>query len=484
MNDKKTGSRLWRYGALACFITLHQSAMAGGIPDAFDDPLLSMPPVIAEGARLPGDHQAIACAPVTDFHGALSLGDAVDFALCRNPQIRAAWATIKLQASAVGQARAAYLPTLSGSMSQLRNRTHYPDFAYSDTSNQGQTAYLSLTWRLFDFGGREANREAANRALISALLSHDAALQKTLAATVAAYFDAQTSQAQLQARREAEQVAMRTLSTTTRREQKGAAAQSDVLQARTALAKAQLLAQRAQGDDEKALALLAYAMNFPVSQLLQLQPMSDMPVPDAQEDLQHWLTEAQAHHPGILAARAQVDVARAKIQSARSEGLPSIDLTSNYYRNGYPNQGLQSTRSNTTTWGLTLTIPFFDGFSRTYKIREAQAQVEQNEAQAADVERQILSDVIKAHADAVSSLANLESSASLLDAAQAALASSEKRYARGVADILELLNQQGALADAQQERIRCLAEWRSSRLRLMANTGVLGSRDMASVWRR
>ena len=35
-----------------------------------------------------------------------------------------------------------------------------------------------------------------------------------------------------------------------------------------------------------------------------------------------------------------------------------------------------------------------------------------------------------------------------------------------------------ALADATQERSRCLYEWRSARLRLMATTGVMGSAAM------
>lgn len=42
------------------------------------------------------------------------------------------------------------------------------------------------------------------------------------------------------------------------------------------------------------------------------------------------------------------------------------------------------------------------------------------------------------------------------------------------ADILELLATQTALAEAQQERIRCVAEYRSARFRLLANSGVLG----------
>lgn len=452
--------------------------MALELPEVFDDPLGAMPSVLSNGPRLPGSSQVIDCSSEPDWSQPLSLLDAIDIALCRNPQIRSAWADIKLQASAVGQARAAYLPTLSGSVSGMTNKTHYPDFSESDTTNRGRTAYLSLTWRLFDFGGRASARESANLSLTAALLSHDYALQKTLAATVNAYFEVQTAQAQLQSRREATQIAMRTLLAAQHREKRGVAAQNDTLQANTALAKAQLTEQRAQGDYEKTSAVLVYAMGSPPSQPIQLAAISAPHLKVMQEELHHWILEAQAHNPGILAAQAQVDAARAKIQAVRSEGLPTIDFTGNYYVNGFPNEGLQSTKSNTTTFGLTLNIPFFEGFGRTYKIRSAQAQAEQSEAQLADIERQISSEVMKAHADAVAALSNLDSSSKLLEAAQAALSSSERRYDKGVAEIIEILNQQSALAEARQERIRCLSEWQSARLRLMADTGILGRKEL------
>jgi outer membrane protein len=116
----------------------------------------------------------------------------------------------------------------------------------------------------------------------------------------------------------------------------------------------------------------------------------------------------------------------------------------------------------------------FEGFARTYKVRGAQAQSEQSEAQLQDTELQILMEVVKAHADAQSSFENLEASQRLLEAAQAALQSSQKRYDKGAADVLELLAAQGALADAQQERVRCLSDLRSARLRLMSSAGALG----------
>jgi outer membrane protein len=64
-----------------------------------------------------------------------------------------------------------------------------------------------------------------------------------------------------------------------------------------------------------------------------------------------------------------------------------------------------------------------------------------------------------------------------LEAASAAVASSIKRYDLGAADILELLTTQTTLADAVQERIRCISEFRSAKLRLLANAGILGKLD-------
>ena len=91
-----------------------------------------------------------------------------------------------------------------------------------------------------------------------------------------------------------------------------------------------------------------------------------------------------------------------------------------------------------------------------------------------DTKQQVLMEVVKAHADASSSLSNLQASEDLLNAAKNSLAASQRRYEKGVADILELLTTQNALSDAQLERIRCQAEWRSARLRLLATTGIIG----------
>jgi len=130
------------------------------------------------------------------------------------------------------------------------------------------------------------------------------------------------------------------------------------------------------------------------------------------------------------------------------------------------------------TTSLNINVPLFEGFSRNYKYKGILAQYEQDEANLKDIESQIMNDVVKAYSDAISAVETIQASQQLLTAAEAAQKSSQKRYDKGAADILELIATQTTLAEAHQERIRGLADWRSARLRLIASTGLLNKSEL------
>jgi outer membrane protein len=457
-----------------CMVLACHAAYASNLSDMLRDPLLARPPALDRSAPLPGDERAVSCPVAVDFEKPLSLLDAVDFGICNNLHIRAAWAAIKLQAASVGEARAAYLPNASISASRLHTRTQYPGAPEANTLANGPTLNTGVTWRLFDAGARDANRAVANYALEAALANHEATMQKAMSDVIGAYFDAQAADAALAARTESTALAQGARDAAQRRLERGVAAQNDVLQAATALANAKLAEHRARAADQAARAALLYVLGGAPSLTLRLPEIRYTGRRDLVDDLRHWMDQAALRHPAIVAAKAQFEAAQAKIGVARSEGLPTIDVAGNFYQNGYPNQGLQAVRTNVTTVSLTLTVPLFDRFARGYKVSGAQAQAEQSKAQWQDTEHEILTDVIKAHAAAASAAANLQASEELQHAAQASLASSQRRYAMGAADVLELLSAQSALANARQERVRALTEWESSRLKLAAAAGVLG----------
>jgi outer membrane protein len=463
----------------ACSIaSIASQAIAFDIVVPFVDPLRTTPKEIKTGITLPGDKAPVACPANVDFSAPLSLSNAVDLALCNNPQVKASWANIKVQAGVLGEAKAAYLPTLSGTVNALHSKSESAGY---DNTTDGVTVFGNANWRLFDFGGRKANRQYAESLLEAALAGHGATLQKTLAAVIQAYFDAHTAKAAYEARGQAEAIAGDTLKATRHREERGAAARSDTLQAATAHARAVLDKNRAQGNYEKAISVLIYTMGIPTQTPITLADDLSASTGDYVRELNRWLADAQKKHPAILEARAQLEAAGKKIAVARSEGLPALDFTTNYFRNGYPGQAIAPNQLNSYTVGLSLSIPLFSGFSNTYKIRGAEASKEQRAAELQDTEHNVLMEVVKAYADAESSLKNLRASDDLIEAAWAALESTRRKYDKGAADILEILNAQSAMADASQERIRSLAEWNESRLRLMADSGLLGRTQILDI---
>lgn len=423
---------------------------------------------------LPGDANAVSC-PAVDFDpGApLPLAKAIDIALCNNARIRAAWVNIRVQDAALGRAKAAYWPTLSANVSGLTDRSSYPGTSFPTTTRTEETVYGSLTWRLFDFGGRAATRRAAEALLELAVASRDATIQKTLSSVVQAYFDGVTEKAVIDNKSDDEALARSTLASAQRKLVQGGVAQSDALQAATALARISLDKNRAQGEYEKAIAALVYLLGLPPNSALSLPEDVDMRTGNEEQDLSAWLKEAEQRHPAILAARAAVDAARQQVTVARAGGKPTLDLTGNYYQNAYPGQGLTSTNAKVTTFGLSVTVPLFDGFATHYKVRGAENTVKEKEAELQDTEQETLMEVVRAHAGAASSLRNLRVSEDLVQAAQESLESSRRRYSSGAANILELLSTQAALADARSERVRCLAEWRTARLILLTSAGLL-----------
>ena len=433
----------------------------------------------AAQAQSPGRLDAAPCPSAYEAGVPLTLPAAVDLALCHNAQVHGAWAGIRLQAAGVGEARAAFLPTLNAGVSRVHDRTAYPGASTPSGSLNSNTGSLNLSWRLFDFGGRAAGQRSAQALLDAALANRDAVLQKTLAATVSAYFDAQTARANVRMREEYQALANETVLATQRRAQRGLGSHSDTLQATSALAKAALGASRADGEFQKARAVLVYTLGLPAEAGVILDDDADAPVAGLSEDLHTWLALAQARHPAIVAAQAQLAAARERVAVSESEGRPSIDLTANIYQNGRPNQGLSAASTRETLVGISLNIPLFDGFARHYKVRGALAQAGQREAEAQDVKQQTLMELVKTHAEASTALANLAASQAWLDAARDAQASVQRKFGRGAADILEMLNTQSALLEAQQERIRCQAEWRSARLRLLVSAGVLGREAIA-----
>jgi outer membrane protein len=462
-----------RAGRLALMAGIFLALFAAEPAWAFD-PLWTEPGVLDRGPILPGDKDPLPVSVTKNLAKPLSLADVVDLALADNPQLKAAWAEIKVQAGQVGEARAAYWPTLSGAVSGVDDRTQYVGTDFPPFVVDSYQANATASWRVLNFGEQWFNSAAAGRLLEAALASHNAALQKTLSEVIQAYFEAFTDREIYYADCRNAEYARDTLLSTKKREAKGVSTRSETLQATTALEKTLLDVNRAKGSYQKSLAVLTYSMGLPSDTALVLPDTLDDKPEAAEGDLKAWMEEAQKNHPAILAARAQFEAAHERVLAAVSDSLPTVDVSASFYHNGRPGLSLSPTDTDETLAVATLSIPLFNGFSSVYKVRGAEARAEEAQAQLEDTQHQTLMEVIKAYADTASARQNLQASDDLLQAASSSLEVSKRRYDKRAANLLEMLNAQSELANAQEEKIRCVAEWRSARLRLMASAGQLG----------
>src|ERR1700747_2134628 len=101
--------------------------------------------------------------------GPLSFPTAVDYALCRNPTTRGAWAAAREQAAAVGVAKSALYPSLSATGSATKSTGQQFDVTGNHIDGWQTTtgATINLNWTLYDFGAR-SGRIASARSLFDA----------------------------------------------------------------------------------------------------------------------------------------------------------------------------------------------------------------------------------------------------------------------------------------------------------------------------
>lgn len=419
----------------------------------------------------------------------VALEDAVERALCNNPDTRTAWAVIKQRAAAVGVSKAAYLPTLSAAGQWVHDDSmtdvlDHPALG-SDVSTQVHSESLSLSWLLYDFNGRRASLENAKALLTAAQDSSASTLQQVFADVVKSYYAAQAKCELLIVDNAVLENAKEGLAAAQERVGHGAAPVTEVYQAETAFQQARLTLTRDRGELLAAEGTLASAMGLSPATSLELAGLNETVQPDAafSESVATLIDRAEQSHPAILAAKSELQAAQSAITQAKAQGRPTIKLIGQYSRNNEPAQlGLGLPRypaiGRDGYIGLQVNIPLFSGFGTAYQVRQAEAQAEQQAVALDDAKRKVALQVWTSYQSLDSDIDNLATSQSLQDVSTEALKSAQRRYRAGVGTILELLNTETAFAQAHQERVEAIATWRSDRLALAAALGNLGWNDV------
>ena len=214
-----------------------------------------------------------------------TLAELIDLAQSHNPETRAAWEAAKARAASLGVARGALFPTIAAVAlaGTLRDAALVGQYFNRQTIGVFEPV-LHVEYLVFDVGGRSGAIDEAKANLLASDLAFNDTHRKIIFAVAAAYYNLLNAQGQ----REAAEVSLKNAQTVAEDAQNrldnGLATKPDQLEASAAEAQANYDLQAAIGSEDIARGNLATAMGLAPDTRIQVQPISELPLPDAMVD--------------------------------------------------------------------------------------------------------------------------------------------------------------------------------------------------------
>jgi outer membrane protein len=439
-----------------------------GVPAVSPSAAVPWPPPTT-GSQIPVQTMPIiSLEQASKNHIKLTLADVMNIALNNNPATKAAWADARAAAARYGSSRGAWFPSvnLSGNF-----------FNAKDASSQGQAvteaiAAASLSYLLFDFGGRSAAVEESRQTLLDADWTQNAVIRNTALQVEVAFFSHVGAITLLEAHRTSLEEAAANLTAAEERHRLGLATKADVLQARTAYAEIKLAVQSAEGQVRTTKGALAVAAGYPANTPFDIETeIPEIPEGALTQTVDQLIQQAISRRPDLQASRAQAREAEARVKETRSRILPALSAAGTVgqvWLKGVPGT------DNIYSASLLLQVPVFNGFSHQFDLMQAKAAAEAARERTRSVEQAVTFQVFSAHSDFLTACERVKTTNELVTSAQQSEEVALGRYKEGVGNILDLLSAQRVLAMARAEQINARLSWFITLAQLAHDVGVLG----------
>lgn len=226
-----------------------------------------------------------------------------------------------------------------------------------------------------------------------------------------------------------------------------------LIEAENAFAKQKLQLARAIG--------LAIDQRFHLVDRMPYAPLPPMTEADA-------LARALDARADFQAARARLQAAEAERQADRGEGLPSVHVNADYGDIG----SSPADSHGTFSVAATVRVPIFEGGRLKAKLIEADGRIAQRRAEVEDFRGRIAFEVRSALLDAQAAQAQLDVATSAVGLAEQQLQQARDRFAAGVADTIEVVQAQEAVATATDLRVSSLFAHNSAKAALARALGL------------
>lgn len=380
------------------------------------------------------------------------------------------------------QAKAAILPTvgLSAAVSQTNQDVQQPaarNYTYnaqSATIAASQPLYRPGNWASYDQGKKQV-------ALAQAQLAQ--AEQDLIVRVSQAYFDVLAATDNLAFVKSQKAAVGEQLASAKRNFEVGTSTITDSreAQARFDLVTAQELA--AENDLRvKSIALnqlvgVSNAQPKPLSAPVQLADL-------APADVEQWVGEAQANHPGIKQLEVALDVAKLETAKAEAGHKPTLDLTGSLTTSNTTNgssSGTTDTRANVASVGLSFNMPLFAGFSVQNRVKETIALEDKARTDLEATKRAVAQGTRTAFFGVQSGLGQVKALEAAETSSQSALDANKLGYQVGVRINIDVLNSQSQLFDTKAKLAKARYDVLVGGLKLRQAAGTLKADDLQPI---
>jgi outer membrane protein len=389
-------------------------------------------------------------APAPQPPTKLTLAEAERIAIQNNPNVSIAHLVTLAQGQVTREARAAWMPTVSGDLTAVgaRDNTRITAGLLNNPSVYDRAAGgLTVSELITDFG-RTHNLVLSAKSTAQAQLESESATREDITLTVdQAFYRALTAQAVLKVAHET--VAERQATA----EQVGALtkanlrSQVDLSFAQVQLSQAQLLLLDARNQAQTAMAALNTVLGFEQDQQYTLaDPTPPNPAPPPQ-DPEPLVQQAFNARPDLAAANDTFTAAKQYSKAERDLWMPTVSALGAV--GGTPVRADQIQSSWYGAAGANIDIPVFNGFLFNAREQEAKFRAGAAQQQVRNLRDVIARDVRTAVLNAQNAFQRIGVTQEMLKQSNMALDLSQRRYQLGLSSIVELTQAQLAQTEAQ-----------------------------------
>ncbi|MBO7741259.1 MAG: TolC family protein [Victivallales bacterium] len=308
----------------------------------------------------------------------LSLADAKEMALRKNPTLAMALANIESAAAAVRRAQAAYYPSLDleAGATRLRDAATRPGRDFDNHSNY--SLGLSASWLIFNGGIRHFNDLIAREGSATALKECDDARRILMENVALAYYVVIQSQNSMNIASQDAEFNRQLHEDAKKKLDHGVCKPSEVLNFEYQVDKAEADYISAKQTWKNACIALGHLLAIPQDAIwdnIEILPPDDKVLNSYQINVPQLLDYAFQHRPDLQAAQSAVTQAELQLKIARAGWMPTVAAFANYGYDRDDKIKFNKHYDRNITYGVSASWNVFNGFATEATIAQALANV-------------------------------------------------------------------------------------------------------------